>query len=151
VTVRKHRIQQILIVFEKLANVLADARLLLPAEYFTDFGICFDETVIIETDDSDAVACLFKECAVTLLTRTQLALLTPHESEQQGDDERVDGKGNEDVFSALFNVPTSLRVGLSGVFPVHPGKERRAQRFLPNEDHHNSQRYGENNEEHYYL
>ena len=77
----QHRVEQRLIVFEKLSDVLPDALLLLPAEYFANFVVCFDEAVIVETDDADAVTCLFKQCAITLLTRTQLPLLTPHETE----------------------------------------------------------------------
>jgi hypothetical protein len=126
VTVRQHRVEQSLIVFEKLSDVLTDALLLLPPQYFANFVVCFDQAVIVEANDADAVTCLFEECAVTFLTRTQLALLTAHETEQQRYDERIDSKGNEDVFGALFNVPTSLRVGLTRVLSVNPGKERRA-------------------------
>jgi hypothetical protein len=81
--------------------------------------------MIVEPNDADTVTRLFEECPVTLLTRSQLPLLPPHEAEQQGYNHCIDSEGNEDVLGALFNVPTSLRVGVTRVIFVYPRKERR--------------------------
>lgn len=72
-------------------------------------------------------------------------------AEQQRYHQCVNREGDNHVFDALFNVPTPLDVGLTGIPSVHPGKEWRAQRCLVKCNHADSQQHCEGNEEYYCL
>jgi hypothetical protein len=55
------------------------------------------------------------------------------------------------VFDALFNIPASLHVGVTGIPRVNPCKEGRAQRFFPECNYADGQEQSEDDEEYDYL
>src|SRR5687768_18512001 len=78
-------------------------------------------------------------------------LLPVHDAEQQCYHEGIDQDRYNNVFRSLFDIPTSLLVGLTGITRVNPGKEWRTKCDFPEGNYAYSQRDRENDEECYYL
>jgi hypothetical protein len=80
-----------------------------------------------------------------------LTLLLVDQPEQQRYHQRIDHDGDKDVFDALFNIPASLHVGVTGIPRVNPCKEGRAKRFFPECNYTDGQEQSEDDEEYDYL
>src|SRR5687767_1595101 len=78
-------------------------------------------------------------------------LLPVHDAEQQCYHQRIDQDRYNNVFRSLFNIPTSLLVGLTGITRVNPGKKRGTKCDFPEGNYADSQCDGEGHEECYYL